>query len=285
MASQRATAHLLNLQILRPPRTVCCFVSVRSEIDTRALLEHLALAGHRVAVPRIVDGQMEACLLDRLSPLVPGAFDIPTTNGPAVADVDVAIVPGLGFTPDGRRLGYGGGYYDRWLQAHPKVQTVGFGFQAQILPHLPTEQHDRRVGAVVTEAGVHRGAPARDLRVVAGVIRRGDRILATRRGPSMNHAGFWEFPDGKVEPGESDSNALTRELREELAIEVHLGEPIATATHPYPNASVTLVGLSATLDGDSPTLSEHDELRWLTVDELDTVPWAPADLPLVDAIR
>jgi 8-oxo-dGTP diphosphatase len=122
------------------------------------------------------------------------------------------------------------------------------------------------------------------IRVVAAAILRDGRVLAARRGPGMSLPGMWEFPGGKVEPGEDDRAALRRELREELGLDVEVHELLASAVHDYPHISIDLVLWSASTTGD-PVAHEHDAVRWLAADELGAVVWAPADVPLLPAVR
>jgi 8-oxo-dGTP diphosphatase len=121
------------------------------------------------------------------------------------------------------------------------------------------------------------------IRVVAAAIVRDGRVLAARRGPGMSLPGMWEFPGGKVEPGEDDAAALVRELREELAIDVQVLEFLAVASHDYPHLSIELALLLCRTD-DEPVAHEHDALRWLNADALRSVDWAPADVPLLPAV-
>ncbi len=114
---------------------------------------------------------------------------------------------------------------------------------------------------------------------VAGVR----RVLASRRTGPPALAGFWEFPGGKVDPGETDVAALVRELREELEVEVAVGERLG-ADLPIGDTAVLRVYLATLLEGE-PALVDHDEHRWLAADELDDVEWIPVDLPLVDELR
>jgi 8-oxo-dGTP diphosphatase len=120
------------------------------------------------------------------------------------------------------------------------------------------------------------------VRVVAAAIVRDGRVLAARRGPGMSLPGAWEFPGGKVEAGEDDAAALRRELVEELGIPVDVGPFLASAVHDYPHVSIELVLLAATTAAD-PRPLEHDQIRWLSADELMSVEWAPADVPLLAA--
>ncbi len=124
------------------------------------------------------------------------------------------------------------------------------------------------------------------LRVVCGVITRPDdptRTLVTRRGPGMAHAGAWEFPGGKVEPGESDASALARELAEELGLDVSVDACLGEADTPVGTRVVRLVAYACTTR-DTPVLREHDALAWADVAELPTFAWAPADVPLLGAV-
>ncbi|MEZ4322010.1 MAG: 5-formyltetrahydrofolate cyclo-ligase [Myxococcota bacterium] len=138
------------LQALAGP--VLVYISIDAELPTRGLIRRMLDAGVPVAVPRLIGrGRMEAAALTSLDALVPGGFRVPTSEGPVVEPVS-AIVPGLAFDASGARLGYGGGYYDRWLADHP-VHTVGLAYTVQILPSVPTEPHDRRLDRILTEDG------------------------------------------------------------------------------------------------------------------------------------
>jgi 8-oxo-dGTP diphosphatase len=109
------------------------------------------------------------------------------------------------------------------------------------------------------------------------------RVLASRRTEPPHLAGLWEFPGGKVEPGESEEQALRRELAEELRVQVEVGARLA-GDLPIRDTAVLRVYL-ATVTGGEPALVDHDAHRWLAASELDDVPWIPVDLPLVDAVR
>ena len=116
------------------------------------------------------------------------------------------------------------------------------------------------------------------LRVVAAVIRDGERYLACRRAAHKDQAGRWEFPGGKVEPGEGDVDALVREIREELGVRIHVG-PLLDRTV---TGRVDLASYESRIEGAVPTAStDHDELRWVTAGELESLGWADADLPVV----
>ena len=127
----------------------------------------------------------------------------------------------------------------------------------------------------------------RPLRVVCGAVMRDGRVLAVQRGPGGAAAHRWELPGGKVEPGEDDAVALARELGEELDLHVVVEKELARAEHRYPTLHLLLVCLPCTLDpaGQEPVLHEHVAARWLGPDALDSVAWAAADVPLLDAVR
>jgi 8-oxo-dGTP diphosphatase len=117
--------------------------------------------------------------------------------------------------------------------------------------------------------------------VGAAIVRRG-RVLAARRAVPADLAGQWEFPGGKVELGESDIDGLTRECREELGVQIAVGELLGCIESPGFALRVYLAELIA---GEPQPLAEHDELRWLGTAELDDVAWLPADRPLIAALR
>jgi 8-oxo-dGTP diphosphatase len=123
------------------------------------------------------------------------------------------------------------------------------------------------------------------LSVVGAAILRDGRCLATRRGPRLDQAGLWEFPGGKVEAGETPAQALRRELREELGIEVEVGAFLATGRAGVGHVDVELDVYLATTPAVDVELREHDQVRWLSARELWEVEWAEADVPAVEALE
>lgn len=117
-------------------------------------------------------------------------------------------------------------------------------------------------------------------RVAAAVIRREDRILATLRSHG-EYSGYWEFPGGKLEDGETPREAAVREVREELSTEVELGELISQIEYDYPDFHLTMYCYFADIVSGDPVLNEHDEARWLKREELDSVRWLPADSDVI----
>lgn len=125
------------------------------------------------------------------------------------------------------------------------------------------------------------------IEVVAGVLTRADgRILACRRAPGRSAEGCWEFPGGKVEQDESPGTALARELREELAIDVIIGERIDRSVTTVDGTEIDLATYRVRWSSDGPfSSSDHDELRWLEPAELHDVRWAEPDLPTVRILQ
>ncbi len=125
----------------------------------------------------------------------------------------------------------------------------------------------------------------RQIEVVAAVIIRNGRVFAAQRN-SKGEAGFkWEFPGGKIEPGETGPAALTRELDEELGVAAKVGNFIMTVTHGYRTFNLTMHCYHVEVPSSVMVLKEHLASRWLSADELDTVDWAEADLPVVRKVR
>jgi 8-oxo-dGTP diphosphatase len=100
----------------------------------------------------------------------------------------------------------------------------------------------------------------------------------------MSLPGLWEFPGGKIEPGESPEACLIREIREELDCLIEVHERIAVATHQYPELAIRLVTYRAKIIEGAPSPKEHARLVWLPLSELAVLDWAPADIPTVRAL-
>ena len=121
------------------------------------------------------------------------------------------------------------------------------------------------------------------INVVAAVIMNEGKVFATQRGYGEFKDG-WEFPGGKVEAGESPEEALRREIREELEVEVNVGDLIDTIEYDYPAFHLSMKCYVCTIAGGSPHLLEHEAARWLSADQLDSVAWLPADITLIPKI-
>ncbi|WP_239153577.1 (deoxy)nucleoside triphosphate pyrophosphohydrolase [Virgisporangium aliadipatigenens] len=119
--------------------------------------------------------------------------------------------------------------------------------------------------------------------IVGAAIIVDGRVLACERADPPEMAGRWEFPGGKVEPGESDVDALVRECEEELAVTVEVGERVGPDV-PVRGGRLLRVYLARLVGDQEPRLIEHSALRWLSADELDDVVWLPADAPIVAAL-
>lgn len=115
--------------------------------------------------------------------------------------------------------------------------------------------------------------------VGAAIVQHG-RVLGCERAEPPESAGRWEFPGGKVEPGEADVDALVRECMEELGVEIEVGERVGRDVPLAHGRALLRVWLARLIKGEPQPL-EHASLRWLSVDEIDSVPWLPADAPIV----
>ena len=122
------------------------------------------------------------------------------------------------------------------------------------------------------------------VRVVAAVIRDGDRIFATERGYGEFKDG-WEFPGGKIEPGETPQEALAREIKEELDTEVLVGDLISTVEYDYPKFHLSMDCFWCSILSGDLVLKEAEDAKWLTIENIDDVAWLPADRGLIDQIK
>lgn len=122
------------------------------------------------------------------------------------------------------------------------------------------------------------------VRVVAAVIRDGDQIFATARGYG-EYKGWWEFPGGKIEAGETPEEALVREIREELDTEIRVGALIDTIEYDYPTFHLSMDCFWAEVVAGRLVLKEAEDARWLTKETLESVQWLPADASLIEHIK
>ena len=133
------------------------------------------------------------------------------------------------------------------------------------------------------EAG-ETGGSMKNIQVVAAVICQDGRVLATRRGYG-GYRGYWEFPGGKIEAGETPEEALEREIREELAIRIAVEAPVGSVEYDYPEFHLSMQCFRCTIVSGEPKLKEHEDARWLAPAELDSVGWLPADRLILPEIR
>ncbi len=124
----------------------------------------------------------------------------------------------------------------------------------------------------------------KQIKVVAGILRRGNQVYATQRGYGPQKDG-WEFPGGKLEPGESPREALRRELREELAVEIRVEDYLTTLEYDYPDFHLSMDCYFASVTEGSLTLLEHEAARWLAPEQLDSLNWLPADRELLPLLK
>jgi len=124
----------------------------------------------------------------------------------------------------------------------------------------------------------------RTIRVVAAVICKGDTVFATQRGYG-DYKDWWEFPGGKVEPGETEEEALIREIREELDADITVDRYITTVEYDYPEFHLSMACYLCRLKSDRLTLLEHEAAKWVRLAELEKVNWLPADVIVAKAIK
>ena len=122
------------------------------------------------------------------------------------------------------------------------------------------------------------------IEVVAAIIIKDNMVYATQRGYG-EFKGWWEFPGGKIEPGEERVAALKREIGEELAVEIVVEELVCTVEYDYPTFHLTMHCYFCSITNGVPKLLEHKSARWLSPDELNSVEWLPADVSVVESLR
>ncbi len=145
--------HVARLPVFCKASTIMLYFSAHSEVDTSLLFTLSEKAGKKICAPRVLnETAMEAAYVDE-GPLQKGKFGIWEPCGKVAEDIDLVIVPGVVFDRQGHRIGYGKGYYDRFLQGR-KVSTVGLAYACQVVPEIPAEPHDVTLDMIVTEEGI-----------------------------------------------------------------------------------------------------------------------------------
>ena len=153
-ASERLAEKFLQTKFYRDCRSIYAYLSYNQEVRTDVLIRRAIQEGKRVAVPKVYGDEMCFLWLDDPNQVAPGAYGIPEPIADEpIADDDTALVlmPGLAFDPEGRRLGYGGGFYDRFLAKEPNHPLVALCYGFQMFDHLETEPHDIPVDLVIAD--------------------------------------------------------------------------------------------------------------------------------------
>ena len=157
LADRKIAEYFINSPFFNNFDIYLCFVSVGSEVDTSVIIDKLLSVGKKVAVPNCKDGTMDFYLINSTDDLIDGAYGIPTADIEKASKItdfsrSFCIVPALSFDKNGCRLGYGGGYYDRFL-CDKSIDTLGLCFEDCISEKLPAEKHDIKINSVLTEIG------------------------------------------------------------------------------------------------------------------------------------
>ena len=121
--------------------------------------------------------------------------------------------------------------------------------------------------------------------VVAALIRDNDKFMICQRPANKARALLWEFVGGKVEPGETKEQALIRECREELAVTLSAGDVFMDVVHEYPDITVHLTLFNATISEGVPQKLEHNDIKWITVSEIDDYDFCPADVEILAKLK
>lgn len=121
------------------------------------------------------------------------------------------------------------------------------------------------------------------IHVACGIIERSGMVLAAKRGAGKAMPLKWEFPGGKIEPGESVEDCVRRELFEEMGIRVDIRAALPSSTHHYPDFSVTLHPVVCAIASGEIVLNEHAAIKWLSPADLRDLDWAEADFPVIDS--
>ncbi len=153
-ASARLAEKFFQTELYRQAKAIYGYLSYNQEVNTEPILRRAQADGKRVAVPKVYGDEMRFLWLDDLQQVAPGAYGIPepiADRPVAMDETALVLMPGLAFDPEGHRLGYGGGFYDRYLADQPNHPLVALCYRFQLLDHLETEAHDVPVDLVVCD--------------------------------------------------------------------------------------------------------------------------------------
>jgi 8-oxo-dGTP diphosphatase len=122
----------------------------------------------------------------------------------------------------------------------------------------------------------------RPIKVVCAIIEQGNSFLVAQRSRRQSQAELWEFPGGKIRSAETPEDALAREIREELGVDITVGKQLRPNVHAYRDKTIELIPLLCSISGGSPVPSEHSDVRWVNAHEARSLPWSPADMPILE---
>lgn len=152
IASDRIHRRLKKIDVFASARTIACYYPIRNEPRTQEIMQEAASLGRQICLPRVDGNSLDFRLVDDISSLEPGMWDIlePRDDCPRPEGIDVVLVPMVGAAPDGTRLGYGRGYYDRFLSGTDAV-SIGLTYAKQMVKSIPSDSNDVRMNWIVTE--------------------------------------------------------------------------------------------------------------------------------------
>lgn len=152
--------HVLELSCIKKAETVLCYAGYLSEVSTTELIKELLFLRKKVYLPKVNGEDMEFYRIEGLKDLIAGYKGIPEPSDACTEiyeinrDSVVMIMPGCAFASDGSRVGYGKGYYDRYLEKHDIVKRVALCFSVQLTENIPTDSYDKKASLLITENGI-----------------------------------------------------------------------------------------------------------------------------------
>lgn len=152
--SEQVCKHIMDYPVYQASKNICLYMPVHNEVDTTFLIEPALDHGKNIWLPRVFDGRMDFFAYDRDTGLIQGAYNIMEPDSLVMLEEDnntLIVMPGAVFSETHDRIGYGGGYYDRYLTEHPECKTLAVCYEFQIQKEIPVEEHDMKPDAIMTE--------------------------------------------------------------------------------------------------------------------------------------